>query len=107
MFRRPPSAPAPALSIGTIKAYCDEQADWEASRKKSLGLTSFDSRKTADEIMRIGSERGENVVRLANSQAKIIDQSTNRGSGLSAVVNSIFFGDPCDVYVRCGVDSGN
>jgi len=37
MFRRPPSAPAPALSIKTNKAYCDEHADWEASRKKRGG----------------------------------------------------------------------
>ena len=57
--------------------------------------------------MRIGNERGENVAWLENSQGKIIDQSTDRGSGLLAVVNSILFGDSCDVYVRCGVDSGN
>jgi len=74
-----------------------------------LGLTSFDNRETADEIMRIGSERGENVARHANAPKKTNDKSSERGSGLPAVVNSILFGDSCDIYVKChgGVVFGN
>ena len=72
-----------------------------------MGLTSFDSRKATDEIMRIGSERRENVAGHANSTKRSNDKSTARGSGFPAVVISILFGDSCDIYVKCGVVSGN
>jgi len=68
-----------------------------------LGLSSFDSQATADEIMRISSERGLNAALIACGST--INKSKERGSGLPAVVNSILLGDSCDIYVKCGVDS--
>ena len=99
--------PASGTNMEIVNNQCNDGRIHQGRSSIVLGLTSFDSPKTADEIMRIGSERGENVARLENSQGKMLDQSTDRGSRLSAVVNSILFGDSCDVYVGCGVDSGN
>ena len=99
--------PVSGSNMEIVNNQCNDGRIHQSRCSIVLGLTSFDSPKTADEIMRIGSERGENVARLENSQGKMLDQSTDRGSGLSAVVNSILFGDSCDVYVRYGVDSGN
>ena len=99
--------PASGTNMEIVNNQCNDGRIHQGRSSIVLGLTSFDSPKTADEIMRIGSERGENVARLENSQGKMLDQSTDRGSRLSAVVNSILSGDSCDIYVRCGVISRN